>query len=292
MIIRRKLDKYIYVFCFLGPAVVYIIFWRILPFLYTLYLSLTSWNLIYDIYPTYVGFENFIKILYDTKFWKSLWITVMFTSVVIIIELVIGMALAVLLNEKIKGKKFFRVSILIPMVLTPVVVGTIWYILFHDSLGPINYALSFFGFKGVSWLGLSKTALISIMISDIWQWTPFMFLFIYSALQVIPEELYEAAKVDGAKGFQLFQYITLPIIKDIVYMSLIFRSMDAFRVFDKVFVMTGGGPGDSTEVLSILVYKSAFRYFNIGYSATLVVMIFLFGSIIYSFYFKYFKLED
>lgn len=291
MIIRRKLDKYIYVFCFLGPTVVYVIFWRILPFLYTLYLSLTSWNFIYDTYPTYVGFENYIKILNDVEFWKSLWVTVTFTSAAIIIELIIGTALAVLLDKKIKGKNFFRISILIPMVLTPVVVGTIWYILFHNSLGPINYILSFFGFKGINWLGTSETALISIIISDVWQWTPFMFLLIYSALQVIPEEIYEAAKVDGAKGFQLFRYITLPMIKNIVYISLILRSMDAFREFDKVFIMTGGGPGNSTEMLSILVYKSAFRYFNIGYSGTLVVMILVFSSIIYSFYSKYLKLE-
>lgn len=271
---------------FLVPCIAYLLIWRIFPLIYTTYLSITSFNILKQNAPRFVGFNNYIKLAADPVFINSLKLTFIFGGVATLLELILGLAMALLFDTGIKGKNIISGIILAPMILTPVVVGVIWYILYHDMVGPFNYSLRLMGLGGMKWLSSSSTAMLSIIIADIWQWTPFMFLLLLSALQVVPIQLYEAARVDGASNLASFRYITLPMIKDMILVALILRSMDAFRIFDKIFVMTGGGPGHSTEVTTIQIYRTAFNYFQMGYAASMVIVLLVVVSALYSLYLK------
>jgi multiple sugar transport system permease protein len=202
------------------------------------------------------------------------------------IEVIIGTILAVVMDEVLRGKGILRGVILLPMFLNPVAVGTIWKILYEPSLGPLNYFVQLLGGEKVNWLGSSSTALWAILISDIWQWSPFIFLLVLSALQGIPKSLVEAAKIDGAGDFTIFRRITLPMIMGTIFVAALLRAMDAFRVFPKIYIMTGGGPGQSTESASILVLKTAFRYFEVGYGASMTIVMLILLMIVYGFYFN------
>ena len=197
------------------------------------------------------------------------------------VQVAFGLFLAILFNREFYGKGFLRAILLLPMVITPVVVGTIWYILFHDTIGPINYMLSLIHIKPINWLGNPWSAFMAIVVSDTWQWTPFIFLLLLASLQVIDPVYYEAAKVDGASGGQCFRYITFPFIRKSIVIAAVLRSMDVFRIFDVVFVLTFGGPGTSTETVSLLVYKAAFKYFEIGYSSALVIILLILLAVMY-----------
>ena len=173
--------------------------------------------------------------------------------------------------------------LLIPLFLPTVAVGTVWYIMFNELVGPINYALKSLGIAAPSWLETPFYAFLAILIADTWQWTPFTFILILAGLQGIDEELYQAARVDGANFLQSFFRITLPMIGGTVFTTAILRSMDAFRVFGKVFIMTSGGPGRQTEVMSMLIVKIAFDFFEIDFAAALVSLLLVALGVIYFF---------
>jgi multiple sugar transport system permease protein len=258
---------------FVGPCVIYIFIWRILPVFYTVDLSFSSWNLLKQQNPELIGLQNYIGALTDPRFYSSLKVTAILMIIATSLQLTLGLLLAVFFNRELFGKGVLRSILLIPMVLTPVVVGTIWYILFHDSIGPINFFLGLLGIKPINWLGNPISAFSAIIISDTWQWTPFVFILLLAALQVIDPVYYEAARIDGANGFQCFKHITIPLIRKSIIIAALLRSMDVFRIFDKIFVLTFGGPGTSTETVSLLVYKAAFKYFELGYSSALVIIL-------------------
>lgn len=283
---RFRRQRIIFFMVFLVPCIAYLLIWRIFPLIHTAYLSITSFNILKQNAPRFVGFSNYIKLAGDPVFINSLKLTFIFGGVATLLELILGLAMALLFDRGIKGKNIISGIILAPMILTPVVVGVVWYILYHDMVGPFNYLLRLMGFGGMKWLSSTSTAMLSIIIADIWQWTPFMFLLLLSALQVVPITLYEAARVDGASNLEEFRYITLPMIKDMILVALILRSMDAFRIFDKIFVMTGGGPGYSTEVTTIQIYRTAFNYFQMGYAASMVIVLLAVISALYSLYLK------
>ena len=260
-------------FLFLAPALVYLFIWRIVPVFYTVYLSFTEWNLLKANAPSWIGLDNYIYILSDGRFFNSLKITILFLILATAVEVIAGMGIAVLLDRKIRGIEVIKGLYLIPMLITPVVVGTIWYIIFHSKIGPLNYLLMVVGISPVKWLDSPTTALYSIIIADAWQWTPFVVLLVLAALQTVSVELYEAAKMDGASTTQLFRFITLPSIKRVLLIVAIIRGMDAFRIFDTVFIMTGGGPASATEVASMLVYRTAFQFFKLGYASAMVIIL-------------------
>jgi multiple sugar transport system permease protein len=256
----------------LFPPLVYLFVWRIIPLFYTIWLSFHAWNLIKDAAPTFANVKNYVELVQDIRFFNALGRTLFLMCGAVLGELILGLILAVLLDRDLKGKSIFRGIFLLPMIITPVVVGVTWYILYNPKIGPLSYFLELLSFPAISWLGDPAVVLYSIMLADIWQWTPFMFLLLLAALQTIPDELYEAAKVDGASAWHIFKEITLPLLKPTLMIAVLLRSMDAFRIFPKVFVMTGGGPGQSTEVSSILIYKTAFSFYRIGYAASMVIV--------------------
>ncbi len=271
---------------FLLPMVGYLILWRALPLLYTVYLGMNDWNLVRRSGRTFIGLENYVRLLSDTRFHDSLWISFSFMLAATGIQTVLGTGLALATDRSFRGKSFVQGSLLLPMFLTPVAVGTIWYILFQPSIGPLNYLMGLVGLPSVNWLGSTSTALWAVIIADTWQWTPFIYLLVLSALQGIPETIIEAAQIDRASDFVIIRRIILPLIKGTILVAALLRAMEAFRVFPKIYVMTGGGPGRATEASSILIYKTAFRFFEIGYASAMTIIMLVLLVMAYGFYLK------
>jgi multiple sugar transport system permease protein len=196
------------------------------------------------------------------------------------VETVLGMAIALLVTRETRQGRVVRSLLLIPMVMTPVVVGVLWRMLFNPDFGLFNYVLSLFGADPTRllWLGDPRLALWAVMITDIWEWTPFVVLCFVAGLTSLPVDTYKAARVDGASAWQIFWHISLPLLKPVILVTVLLRFLDAFKVVDTIYVMTYGGPGDATKLLSFFIYETGLKYFNIGYASTIswIFIIFMF----------------
>ncbi len=276
---------------FLIPGLTYLVGVRVAPALFTLTLSLTDWKLARGGSPHFVGLANYARLAHDGPFLEAVGRTLLFASVATGLELVLGVAIALFVNREMRGRTALRAVLLTPMVITPAVVGLIWYILYHRSIGPLNWLLSLLDLPPVGWLTSPRMALASLILTDLWHWTPFMFLLALSALQVVPAELYEAAAVDGGTRRQVFRLITLPLIRDTLVVGCILRSMDAFEIFAEPFVMTGGGPGRATETVSLFIYKSAFTFFEMGYAGAMIAASILLIASVYSVYLRHVRFD-
>ncbi|RQW04885.1 sugar ABC transporter permease, partial [candidate division KSB1 bacterium] len=195
--------------------------------------------------------------------------TMIYTGTAVTVEFLLGLSLALLLNTKIAGRGIFRSMMLSPMMLPPIVAAIIFKVIYIPDFGVINWFLEFFGITGIVWEASAKTAMFSIILVDIWEWTPFMFLILLAGLQALPLDPYESAKVDGASEVQIFFYITFPMLKPAVLIALLLRIMDTLRIFDQVFIMTGGGPANVTETMSLYIYRHGFRFSNVGYATAM-----------------------
>jgi len=264
------------------PTALILIVLSVYPLLYSLYLSL--FNLRFNRY-TYIGLGNYERLLGDDAFWGSVRTTLIFAAGVVPVELLLGLGLALLLTEEVRFRTFYRTALIMPMILAPVVVGLIFRLIYSNDFGIPNYIMErMLHLPHVNWLGDPNVSLISIMLMDIWQWTPFMFLVLLAGLQGIPVDLYEAARVDGANYVQSFLRITLPMLRPTILIALLVRTMDALRIFDQVFVTTQGGPGTSTEVVSFYIYKTAFKFTQITYAASLIIVVLLLTLVISTVY--------
>jgi len=250
---------------FLLPALVYLIIMAILPLVWTLSLSLTRWHANIMPKPKWVGLSNFKYFLFqDPRFWHDLGFTAMYVGISVAVELILGLTLATLLSQKFRGKNFFRMVYLIPMACPPIAVAFLWRMMLHPDIGVINSFLKFIGLNGVKWTTSAKIAPFTIIMVDIWEWTPFMFLALLAAFQALPKEIYQAAAVDGANSWQMFKSITLPLITPVIVTISLIRAIDAFKLFELVFGITGGGPGGSTESLSFYAYLIGMKWFKLG----------------------------
>ncbi len=257
----------------LGPMAVYLLIWRLLPLFYTGWLSLTSWNIGRGAPPQFSGFDNYLRLVGDARFHAALKTSATFMIGATSLEVVLGVALALLVNRSFRGQTFVQGILIVPMITSPVAVGTIWYLLYNSKIGPLTYFVERLGFGTQDWLGTTATALPAIILADIWEWTPFVFLLALSGLQGIPEAVIEAARIDGAGGWRLFTSVTFPMLRGVIVAAGILRAMDAFKIFDTIFIMTGGGPGRSTESASLFVYRTAFTQFEFGYAAAMVIVV-------------------
>ena len=224
----------------------------------------------------FVGLDNYQQLLMDPVARHSFWVTIIFVGTTTFFELLIGLLLALLMHHRFPGRGALRACVLIPWAIPTVVAAQMWRFLLNDAYGMINYA--FFGSETshyIPWLAQPATALVAIIIADIWKTSSFAALLILAGLQVIPEEIYQAAKVDGAVVWRRFWHITWPLIRPALLVALLFRTIDAFRVFDIAFVMTQGGPADATNVLQLYGYKKMFVEGWMGYGSTLSVCIFI-----------------
>ncbi len=231
---------------------------------------------------------NFARLLSDRFFLAALGHTLIYAAGALTIEFFLGLALAVLLNNKMRGRGFFRAGLLVPMMLPTVVVGVVWRLMLNPNFGVVNGTLKRLGLNTASltWTSSPRLAMLSVIAVDVWQWTPFMFLILLAGLQAIPQEPYEAALIDGSSGWQTFRNVTLPLLKPAILVALLLRTMDLLRVFDQVFILTEGGPGFATETISLYIYRTAFRFSNFGYAAAMSFVLLIITNIISVFYIR------
>lgn len=251
----------------IAPAVVYLLALTIYPLIYSVKVALTATAL--GTGPVTLG--NFARLLHDRLFFISLGQTLIYASVALLLEFAFGLALALAVHAAGERRTWYRPLLLVPMLLPPVVVGVIWRLIYNPDFGLLNGVLKSAGIPtgALMWIAGERTALASVILVDVWQWTPFVFLLLLAALQSLPQEPYEAARVDGASPWQTFRLVTWPLLKPAVLVVLLLRTMDLLRVFDQIFIMTRGGPGFATETASLFIYRTAFRFYDLGYAAVL-----------------------
>ena len=253
------------------PAVLAILVLIVAPVLANFALSL------YDYFvggsPRFIGIENYERAFTDSRVWNGIRNTFYFTFTAVPLQLVLGVAIAVLFNRDFPGKGLARTVILLPMVATPVAIALIWALMFNPSLGVLNYFLEGLGLERSLWVAQSNLAIPSLVLVDTWQWSPMIALILLAAMQSVPAELYEAARIDGASGWQSFWRITIPSIRSAIVVALILRAVDALKTFDIIYVITEGGPGTASETLNVLAFKTGFNFFHAGYAATLLIFL-------------------
>lgn len=281
---------------FIWPTLIILIAFNVFPLLYSLFLSFTDYSAIIVAAPEWVGFENFGRVLASEKLWESFSITGRYVFLSVGLELVLGFGLALLLREQFRGSGFVTTLILIPMMLSPVIVGLFWKLMYNPSFGYLNYLIGFSNpatapdWLASRWAGepMPGLALWAVVIVDAWMWTPFMALLIYSGLKAIPDYLYEAAVIDRASSWFQFRRITLPQVMPLLLIAVLFRTIEAFsKSFDLIMGMTGGGPAGQTEVLPIRIYQQAFLgQFQTGRSSAFAYMVLILVIAISSLYIR------
>ena len=255
---------------FIAPAGVVLALGLLYPIGYMVYASFLNWNpsqLIGE--ADWVGLKNYSDLLVDDAFKESLWVTLKFAFIVVFIEMVIGLGLALLLDRNIRGMSALRTIFILPMMIAPIVVGLMWRYMYHPSVGIFNRTLNDLGFESIPWLSDSTWALISIIIADVWQWTPFIFILCLAALQSLPRSTLEAARLDGANAWQQALYIKIPLMMPVLIVTLLLRLIDAFKVLEVILVMTNGGPGLSTEIMSLRISRTASEFRELGEAAAM-----------------------
>lgn len=257
------------------PAVLILVFLMLFPILYTVYLSFTNWTPSARGVPEFVGFDNYITLIFDDpRFLKALWRTLWFTVVAVSLQTVLGVSLALIFNRNFKGRGIFRTIFLLPMVATPVAIALVWMMILDINTGILNYLLMAVVDVRIGWLSDRDIVMWSMIIIDTWQWTPFIMLIALAGLSALPDEPYEAAVIDGASSIQLFWHLTLPMLWPTLMVALMFRSIEAIKTFDIIYVITQGGPAYATETLNIYGFLQGFSYFDMGYASALLVLYF------------------
>lgn len=273
-------------YTFLAPALLVLCIFALYPVADTVWMSFHRIILTMPgLGEKFIGFDNYIALFKDPSFISSYGVTLLFVLITTAFELLFGLIIALIINNRFPVRGFVRAAVLIPWALPTVVASQMWRFIFNDQYGFFNFLL--YGSSSAlyqAWLAEPATALAAILIADIWKTSSFAGLLILAGLQIIPEDLYEAARVDGAGRWQQFRYITLPMIKPAILVALLFRTMDAFRVFDLVFVMTQGGPADATSVIQFYGYKKIFAEGDMGYGSAISTVIFFTILLISVFY--------
>lgn len=263
---------------FVTPALFLLGFFTMYPFLKVIDLSFRRYDLkaAGKALGEFIGLDNYRYLMrQDQQFWHSLGLTLGFVAIVVVVELFLGLVLALLLNREFKGKRIVTALAVIPTVMAPAAVGLMWNLAVNHEFGILPYFLKSIGVRlEQALLGSRGTALLTVMLMDIWQWTPFMFLIMLAGLHGLPKEPYEAAQVDRASKWQIFRMITLPLLKPLIVVALLLRTIDALKTFDQVYVLTGGGPGDATELLALYAYRVNFRMWNLGYGAAVTLVVY------------------
>jgi multiple sugar transport system permease protein len=259
------------------PAMLILAFVYAYPILRSFWLSLFTENLGTQLQPVFTGLSNYGRMIQDGRFWQTIANTMVFTLSTLILELILGMGIALVLNQAFRGRGAVRTIAILPWALPTALIATTWAWIFNDQFGVVNDLLLRLGIiqTGINWLGNPVPAMISVIIADVWKTTSFVAILLLAGLQSISNDLYEAHSIDGASPWQSFRQITLPLLMPQILIASLFRFAQAFGIFDLIQVMTGGGPGGATETVSIYIYATVMRYLDFGYGAALVVVTFL-----------------
>lgn len=274
------------------PAVITMLVVLLFPLIYSVRNSLYSYVLSNPFYRPFIGFRNYIDILNDPLIYNSIGVTLKYTVGAVTIELILGFIMAYFLTKIKLFNNFFLSIFLIPMMITPIAVGLIWKMLLHPDLGVFNYLLSFIGLPTKAWLGLSSTALNTLILIDVWQWTPFLMLLIYAGMVSLPLEPFEAMRIDGANNFQQIIYMVIPMLKNVLIIAVVIRIIDTLRMYDLVYILTRGGPGISTETFSYYVFKLAFTNLNMGQASAASILFLIIMIFVSNYLFKVLKRVD
>jgi len=273
----RRITPYLLI----APTMGLLAFLTLYPLIYSFWVSLHTWVLARPHLFPFVGLANYRDLIFkDPIFHQVLRNTFIVLGLGLALEFGLGLLLAILLSQDdIKMVKLFRIFFIIPMIVMPIVVGVLWKFLLHPNYGVLNYFITLIGIESQAWVANPKLALLTIIGVDVWQWTPFMVLVLYSGLVSLPKEPFEASKIDGASSWQIFKYVTIPLMSPIILIALTIRMIDLIELFDIVYVLTRGGPGYSSEVLTLYNFRIGLNYFNMGYAAALswiiLVMVFI-----------------
>jgi multiple sugar transport system permease protein len=278
---RRRLEGWLLVL----PALLLILGLSILPLIQSLALSFQRWDLQSQEHP-WVGFQNYRDALLDGRVWGALQNTGIIVVCAVALEFVLGLGLALLFAGDFKGKRFAMPLLMLPVMVVPIVVGLSWRMLWDNQYGAINAVLSWIAGHDVNilWLAHRDTALFAMIVTDVWQWTPFMFLVLLAGLASVNTELYEAAALDGAGWWQSLRDVSLPGIARVIAVAILFRALDAFKLFDLVYMYTQGGPGTSTESISWYIYQLGFKFFRLGYASAVSFLVVILLSILATLY--------
>jgi multiple sugar transport system permease protein len=256
-------------FVFLAPAIIVLIALTAFPTVYMFVAAFVKFDASAPLNSKFAGIDNFLRLFTDDKFHNALINTAVFSIVAVTLEFVLGLAFALLVDTYIRRANFIKTLLILPMMMPTIVVAITWKLMYQPQFGVINDLLGRIGIPPLLWAASAKTAMPSIILIDIWEWTPFVFLMCLAGLASLPQEPFEAAELDGASAFQKFRDLTLPFLKPVIVVTLLLRIMDAFRLFDQVYVLTLGGPAGATETMSFYLYKVTFRFFDIGYAAAI-----------------------
>ena len=265
------------------PALLSLLALVVLPLLWSLYVSLTDLNLtIPNQTVRVVGLRNYVDLLGSGRFWNSVWNTAYYVGLGVTLQFVVGFAGALFMANYTDGwlNRVLFTVLLLPMMMAPIVAGYMWRLIFQESFGPLNYLLGAAGLPTPQWVSSSALSLTSVLIADVWQWTPFMILILYTGRLAIDEDLYNAARMDGASRWFAFRHVTLPQMKGVIAVALLIRAMDAFKFFDKMFVITAGGPGTSSELATYYNYIIGFEQFAMGQATAVSWLLLVFAVVL------------
>jgi multiple sugar transport system permease protein len=277
-----------------APTIAAILALGIFPLLYSLALSFQRRDLQHPNEDQFLGLGNYAAALTDARFWDSMINTVLLVVGGVALQFVLGLGLALVVVDELRGKRFIIPLLMLPVMMVPVVVALGWRILWDSQFGAINHILSFVLRRDVDilWLTNKWTALFAILVTDVWQWTPFMFLILLAGLSSLNPELYEAAALDGAGWWQELREITLPGLAPVIAVAIIFRALDAFKIFDQIFMLTQGQPGTSTETISWYIYQVGYKFFSMGYAAAISYLLVIFLTVAATIYAARFLREE
>ncbi len=271
------------------PSLVALFLVIVFPILSAGYTSLYDYTLISPGYDFFVGLENYGKALADPEFRHSMALTSFFVLAVVLLEFTLGFLVALMLNQVKHGKPIYYAILLCPLLMNPVIVGLIWRMFLHPTLGIVNYLLSLVGIDAVNWLGDTKVALWTIVMVDIWHQVSFMIVLLLAGLSALPREPYEAARVDGASSLQSFIHITLPLMRPVIMVTLLIRLIFAVKTYDLVYIMTRGGPGVSTDLVSYFIYRTAFVSLNIGEASAMSLILLAVILVLTTYLYRYMR---
>jgi multiple sugar transport system permease protein len=258
---------------FIVPALVIVIGVIVFPWAFTIWMSLNEWKV--GAPTTFVGVANYLRLPGDPRFVEAVWHTLVYTALSVVLPLIFGTFAACVFNARFPLRGFLRGLFIMPMMATPVAIALVWTMMFHPQLGVLNYLLSLIGLPPQLWIFHPATVIPSLVLVETWQWTPLVMLIVLGGLAAIPAEPYESAQIDGASGWQVFRFITLPLIMPFLFIAAMVRTIDAVKSFDIIFAMTQGGPGTASETINLYLYSVAFIYYDVGYASAMACVFFV-----------------
>ena len=267
---RKERNKFIILM--LMPATILLVGLTLFPFIVSLILSFTDYSLLRPGQTKFIFLDNYIELMKTDEFWIALRVTVIFTVLAVSVQVVLGVVFATLLHNENTNVSLLRTLYLLPLAITPIAATFTFRLMFNPSLGVLNYFMKLLGLEPQAWLASPNTAMLSLIIVDTWQWTPFILLICLGGLASLPSEPFEAAKVDGASSWQVFTKITVPMLYPFIGLALLFRSIDAFKTFDIIYVLTSGGPGILTRTLNLYAFKHGIEYLSMGYAGSIAIV--------------------